>query len=610
MPNSINAILISRIDRLSQRVKEVVQTASILGNEFKIDVLSQILKANITKEINQAENNQIWSALSELKYIFKHILLREAAYDMQMRQHLRQLHRLAAEAIEYLYHADLARHHATLAYHYKQANDAEQERKYTRLAGEQASSKGNHKEAITYLNRALELAPESEIYELLILRENVYHMLGDRENQAKDIIALTQRIMLAPKSDSDNRTQPLEPTSPAHLKQQVEVILHQVRYRSAISDYSAAAVAAQRALYLSQESEDLQLQVRSRYWWGESLVRQARYDEGRKQFNLGLLLLQTLNNPDLTARFKKELGWITFREGNPHLATKYLKESLQLVQQSGNRREQMMVLKALGGATNASGNYLLARSWQEKGLAIAKEIGHTVEEGSLTNNLGNTSRFLGEFETAVSFHKRGLILLKKTGWRMGEAISHINLGLAYPYLREYQKAFEHTQNGLQLAQEIHARMIEAAAWYILGNIAVETNNLEEAESVYQKSLDLYQSVSLPHYVVEANGGLIRTYLAQQDHKKIKQPLSEILDFLDNGGTVSSVEEPLRVYQTCYQALQALNDPRAIQLLQKAYILLQAKASNLSSPKYRQSMLNNIPFHREIMISWEKQNNST
>lgn len=604
IPNSINAILISRIDRLSQHVKEVVQTAAVLGNQFEIDIISQVLKANVSQEIKQAETNQIWRALSELKYIFKHVLLREAAYGMQMRQHLKQLHQLAAEAYEHLYQTDLSHHYATLAYHYKYAAVKKKEKQYARLAGEQASHKGNQKEAIIYFSRALELADDSEIFDLLLLREDAYHLLGDRGNQAEDLITLVQRVMLAPKSAPDDKTHPLKPASPAHLKRYVEVILRQARYRSAISDYSATAVAAQRALHLARESRDPLLQIRSRYWWGESLVRLARYREALKQFNLGLDLLQNLDNPDTTARFLKEMGWIAFREGNPQLATRYLEEALNLVQQSGNQREQMMVLKALGGAANASGDYTLARNWQKEGLSIAQTIGHRMEEGSLLNNLGNTSRFLGEFETAVSFHHRGLILLKKTGWRMGEAISHINLGLVYPYLGEYKKAFDNTQNGLQLAQAIHARMIEAAAWYILGNIAVETKNFTEAVSVYQKSLELYRSVSLPHYVAEANAGLIRTYLAQQGYEKVKQPLSEILDYLDSGGSVSSVEEPMRVYLTCYQALNALNDPRTPKFLQHAYDVLQTKAARLPDLQTRQSMIENIPFHHEIMLAME------
>jgi hypothetical protein len=53
-----------------------------------------------------------------MRYLFKHILLREAAYGMQFSSHLRQMHRKAAEAIEAVYAADLTPHYADLVYHY------------------------------------------------------------------------------------------------------------------------------------------------------------------------------------------------------------------------------------------------------------------------------------------------------------------------------------------------------------------------------------------------------------------------------------------------------------------------------------------------------------
>lgn len=87
---------------------------------------------------------------------------------------------------------------------------------------------------------------------------------------------------------------------------------------------------------------------------------------------------------------------------------------------------------------------------------------------------------------------------------------------------------------------------------------------------------------------------------------IKKPLAEILTYLDDGGSVSSTEEPIRVYLTCYKALDVLDNPRANQILQQAYNMLQAQAARLPNPEIRKAMIENIPFHHEIVIAWEKQ----
>ncbi|MEZ4984262.1 MAG: AAA family ATPase [Saprospiraceae bacterium] len=116
LSNSINAILTARIDRLSEQVRETVKAAAVIGREFEVPVLSEVMRhqgnvpsenahdATILRdEIKTAEEVQIWMAMNELRYIFRHSLLREAVYNMQLGTRLRQLHKLIAEAIERLY---------------------------------------------------------------------------------------------------------------------------------------------------------------------------------------------------------------------------------------------------------------------------------------------------------------------------------------------------------------------------------------------------------------------------------------------------------------------------------------------------------------------------
>jgi predicted ATPase len=105
VPVSINAVLVARLDRLAAQVKAVVQTAAVLGHEFEVRVLTEMLQGdrNLADKVKQAEAQSIWSPLSEIRYLFKHTLLRDAAYDMQLLERLRELHRMAGTTIEMLY---------------------------------------------------------------------------------------------------------------------------------------------------------------------------------------------------------------------------------------------------------------------------------------------------------------------------------------------------------------------------------------------------------------------------------------------------------------------------------------------------------------------------
>ncbi len=130
-----------------------------------------------------------------MRYLFRHVLMRDAVYNMQLRRHLCQMHRKAAEAIEEAHVDHLAPHYADLAYHYGQAEDGDKERLYAKLAGEQAAAQFANAEAVAYLGRALALTPtsaKSGRYELLLAREKVYDLQGARQAQTQDLMALEQ----------------------------------------------------------------------------------------------------------------------------------------------------------------------------------------------------------------------------------------------------------------------------------------------------------------------------------------------------------------------------------------------------------------------------------
>jgi hypothetical protein len=58
-----------------------------------------------------------------------------------------------------------------------------------------------------------------------------------------------------------------------------------------------------------------------------------------------------------------------------------------------------------------------------------------------------------------------------------------------------------------------------------------------------------------------------------------------------------------VYLRCYRILTANKDPRAIAVLNNAHALLEAYAGEISDASLRQSFLENVTSHREIMRAW-------
>ncbi|MGD8858052.1 MAG: AAA family ATPase, partial [Chloroflexota bacterium] len=152
LPTDVRAVLVARLDRLTQYVREVVQTASVLGREFEVKLLARMLNDDpaLEDKIAEAEKMAIWTALGELRYIFKHTMLRDAAYRMQIRTRRQALHKLAVEAMERLYADSLDPHFGELAYHAEQARQIDKARHYLELAGDIAKSAYQNSMALDY----------------------------------------------------------------------------------------------------------------------------------------------------------------------------------------------------------------------------------------------------------------------------------------------------------------------------------------------------------------------------------------------------------------------------------------------------------------------------
>jgi len=172
IPATINAILVARIDRLSAELKRIVKTAAVLGQEFATIILSTMLrKVNAEPEdelhryLSAGEEQTIWTAISELRYIFRHALIRDAVYGMQLKKQLRALHNLAGEAIEELFQSNLSPYYVDLAEHYEKAERPEKAIFYLTLAGQAALDSYRNQQAIGLYDRLLQypLPAEAEL---------------------------------------------------------------------------------------------------------------------------------------------------------------------------------------------------------------------------------------------------------------------------------------------------------------------------------------------------------------------------------------------------------------------------------------------------------------
>jgi adenylate cyclase len=129
VPGTVHAVLAARIDRLGEREKEVLQTAAVIGREFREGLLARVV-ARSRDELAAAlsalaEGEYVYeSALHpELEYAFVHPLTREVAYGSQLADRRAPVHAAAAQALEEGDASKLDERAATLAHHWEAAGE-------------------------------------------------------------------------------------------------------------------------------------------------------------------------------------------------------------------------------------------------------------------------------------------------------------------------------------------------------------------------------------------------------------------------------------------------------------------------------------------------------
>jgi class 3 adenylate cyclase/tetratricopeptide (TPR) repeat protein len=134
IPESLQALLLARIDRLVGELKRTLRVASVIGRQFSFKVLEYVfgeLREGAQGIVLEnylgalGDSGLLWrlSSLPELEYLFRHALVQEAAYRATLKADRRILHRAVGQAIEMLLPQRLEEFSSMLAFHYERGED-------------------------------------------------------------------------------------------------------------------------------------------------------------------------------------------------------------------------------------------------------------------------------------------------------------------------------------------------------------------------------------------------------------------------------------------------------------------------------------------------------
>ncbi len=296
LPVTLSAVLIARLDRLDESLRTAVQAAAVLGETFDPTVLAAVLAderaaderaaderaaderaaderaaderaadertgADVTAAVADGEAVGIWHRREDGLVGFRHALVRDAAYDVQLDERLRARHRRTAAVLAARGGRGSVPQAAALAHHEERAGRPRRAAAHLRRAGALAAEQFAYRDACGHLARALDLAGTVELG--AETRSRLHERLGDAAHTVGDYERAVVHLRAAVETAAER---------PTAVTVGLWTRIGEALERTGRDDEAAAAFEA--ALAVLQDAPDLA--TASRIYAGLALVHGRR----------------------------------------------------------------------------------------------------------------------------------------------------------------------------------------------------------------------------------------------------------------------------------------------------------------------------------------------
>jgi class 3 adenylate cyclase/tetratricopeptide (TPR) repeat protein len=502
VPDTIQGIIMARLDRLGEDGKRTVQLASVIGRQFLQRLLERIAGLagqleGLLAELKALEIIYEQGLLPEPAYIFKHAVIQDVAYNSLLRERRKELHRAVGYAIEELYADRLADHTEELAHHFCQAEDWPQAFEYLVRSGGKAQDAYANQAALDYYARALEAARRlnppvtaERLMEIHRRRTRVWMVLS----RYPEAIADAERTLEIARAVGDRRAEgeALADLAFAHWATfSWEHVPHAKR-------------AAEEALAIGRETDDRRVVARSLTYLAAVDDVHADLSESDRKLAESLRLAQAGGFTECIAQNLMWLGAHANWRGDFHRGISVSRQSEDTAR---GIHDGVMELWALAFRTLAHiglGEYGEALAAIHDGLAKARDWNNTFIQGRLTNTLGWLHQELGDFAQAIERDRESADLGHRTKNSNVEVSALINLGFDFLNLGEPRRALSLLEETLERVEtsafgahrwrwSIHLCAGLAETWLVLGEV-------EQAVIHADKGLALARSTGSAKYV--------------------------------------------------------------------------------------------------------------
>jgi predicted ATPase/DNA-binding SARP family transcriptional activator len=572
LPDAIRDSVLSRLRRLLQTEREVLDWMAVYGRSLDFSTLQAINSQPRITLLNAVEKLAALQLLEDSmgQYDFNHNKISEVVYHELSATRRTLYHRQIGTTLEKLTSStDMV---AVLAYHFERGEENEKALVYWMQAGEHALETYAYEPAAYHFERALALAdqPSAQMDAYLGLGRTLI-LLDDHEAAAG---VIQQGLNLAAHHSDDIRRAKLLYANAQNASRQhrpdggeTEVETALLAAEQAGDDYHlaqslllltevhesngnliSALETATRAQIVSSQLNDSQLEARALVEIGFLYAQQAEFDEAASAAERGLEVLERTDDHNAIAYTWNILGRALGGRGDYGRALDAFQHSQKEAERIGDRYLLAQALNMRGWLFRELGDYENGLKFDQEGVEFAQQWGKASPEISARLNVcldvlhlgnpGQALKMLNKIETQINAGAFGF-----HNWRWRLRLLHAR-GLCYLALDEPARSLALAEEGLLSAETTIARKYVALNHELRGKALAELGSIDKAIAALEAAVELADTIQYQPIRWGGRHQLAELYKQKGRERETQQTSSEAEDII-HAIADALEDEPLR-----------------------------------------------------------------
>jgi tetratricopeptide (TPR) repeat protein/class 3 adenylate cyclase len=458
LPDSIQAVIRTRLDRLDGDSQRVITYASVLGREFTLPILQRLcdkspIPGSLEALLRQGLIQQL-RVVPEPAYRFKHVLTQQVAYDSLLMHRRKSLHEEAGRAIEDLYRSRLEEHLEVLTFHYAGAENWAKAVEFGREAAEKAGGLCRYGEALSLLERAEEWLQKA----------------GSRDGAEREMMA---------------------------------VLFAQERLCETLGLRDRQQMLIDRILKLAALTTDQALIAEALVRQGELSTLLGRFDEAESAFDKALVIQRTLSDPIGERVVLRNMGFLHWQQGRYNDAVSRNNTAITIDLDQNDTAGYAKDLTNLASILRSQGKPVEALEYVNKALEVDDIRARPFSYVYTLTVAANVQRDLGEPERAKEHYQRAIELTIQHRLPLHQIIIASALGSLCWERREFDEALGLSNDLVALTRRLHLKRELAQSLAGLSQRLFDLDRFEEALPHLKEAADIF-------YQLGESEGYLRT----------------------------------------------------------------------------------------------------